>query len=235
MQESIPDTVEASIKQHRRKRRWRAFWQLLLGLFLGSAAGFLIFLFLTVLDLRPPNEVLQTFDANTITYRDGRLQFLYSVKKSEPCRHWTDRWLWTYVTFNGKKLQLRMPLDSTPEQSLELGTTTYLLSLPLPDGVWDGQWYYESSTVSECGLFGWLHPIWINSGDIPVTIKGTSQNAPQPDTSSGGPVRLLAPVPMPRPPVKQRAPVERRRSDRRPHIVVTGGGAPLPHSAEILP
>lgn len=200
------DQLEELKRAHRRDRTLRSISLFLLWLLVGSLGGVVLFVLLTVLDRRPPGQIRQMFDANTITYRDGRLQFYCSVDRTRQCSSDVARWLWTKVKYNGQDVELRMPLDSTPMDPARTGPQTYLLSLPLPDGIWDGQWYYRATSVSTCGVFGWLHPVWSSTGDVPVTIKGTREK-----------------------------PMDGGKRAVRPHIVVQGGGTALPHSAEVLP
>lgn len=162
---------------------------------------------LEAFDRRPPTVIKQLFDANSITYRDGRIQLFYRVQNFKQCQTYSTRWLWTWVNYNGAQVEIRMPLSGSSSSAKEKGDHSYLLSLPLPEGVWDGDWYLRSYTIYYCGIFGWAFPYYIDSGNIPVKIQGTEMDHMRPNVSPG----------------------KRPRS----HIVIHGGGNPVAETPEV--
>lgn len=159
----------------------------LITLLIGSGLGYVI---ASVLDAAQPVVKINTvFDANSITYRDGRIQLYFSVKYLRQCPSETTRWFTTMVNYRGKSTELKMPLGITWGQPGDVGDQTFLLSLEVPYGVWDGTWYYEDRTVYQCGGgLDWFLPAQIQDiGPIPVPVQGTGGTPPKGFTVVKGP------------------------------------------------
>lgn len=147
------------------------------------------------LDKRPATIVKAAFDANSVTYRDGRIQLYFWVTKVRDCPTTTTRWLWTWVNYNGQKMRLFMPLGVGFTGPTEVGTEPYLLSLQVPWGVWDGDWYFYARDTTSCGgLLSLLRNQVSEIPSIPIHIQGTSEQPP------AGVVPALPPPPPPPPP-----------------------------------
>jgi hypothetical protein len=137
------------------------------------------FLAMDLLSKRPATVINSAFDANTLTYRDGRLQLYFDVSKQRDCATTTTRWLWTWVTYKGEQVRLFMPLGVSLTGITDIGTEHYLLSLAVPAGVWDGTWYYyERSTIRCGGFLSWLRDEVSEIPSIPIEIKGTKTALP---------------------------------------------------------
>jgi hypothetical protein len=138
------------------------------------------FMAIDILSKRRATIINAAFDANTLTYRDGRLQLYFDVTRQRDCATTTTRWLWTWVTYKGERVRLFMPLGVSLTGVTDVGAEHYLLSLQVPNGVWDGTWYYyERSTIRCGGLLSWLRDEVSETQPIPIEIKGTKGAVPQ--------------------------------------------------------
>jgi hypothetical protein len=67
-----------------------------------------------------------------------------------------------------------MPLGVSLTGITDIGEQRYLLSLQVPAGVWDGDWYYYQRSSVKCGGFlSLLRDEVSEIPSIPVTIKGS--------------------------------------------------------------
>lgn len=150
---------------------------------------------LDFLDKRPATIVKALFDANSVTFRDGRIQLYFDVTKVRDCPTTTTRWLWTWVDYNGKEMRLFMPLGVSFAGVTDVGNDRYLLSLNVPKGVWDGTWYYYARDVVQCGgLLSLLRNQVTETQPIPITIRGTSESAPKGITPAKAPPKEKTPL-----------------------------------------
>jgi hypothetical protein len=167
------------MSEERASRLKRAILLVFCVLIAGGAGVGVTFMAIDILSRRPATVINAAFDANTITYRDGRLQLYFDVTKSRDCATTTTRWLWTWVTYRGEKVRLFMPLGVSLTGVTDLGAEHYMLSLEVPNGVWDGTWwYYERSTIKCGGLLSWLRDEVSETPPIPIEIKGTKGALP---------------------------------------------------------
>ena len=132
-----------------------------------------------ILQKRPATIINSAFDANTVTFCDGRLQLYFDVDKQSDCATTATRWLWTWVTYKGEQVRLFMPLGTALAGVTDIGKEHYLLSLEVPSGVWDGEWfYYERSTVRCGGVLSLLRDEVSEIPSIPIQIRGSSAKLP---------------------------------------------------------
>ena len=132
-----------------------------------------------VLQKRPATIIKAAFDANTVTFRDGRIQLYFDVEKHSDCATTSTRWLWTWVTYRGEQVRLYMPLGTALTGVTDIGKEHYLLSIEVPSGVWDGAWfYYERSTVRCGGILSLLRDEVSEIPPIPIQIQGSRSSLP---------------------------------------------------------
>lgn len=145
----------------------------------GGIATGATFVAIDILGNRPAAVINSAIDANTVTYRDGRIQLYFDVARNRDCATTTTRWLWTWVTYKGDKMRIFMPLGVSLTGLTDIGNERYLLSLPVPSGVWDGTWfYYERSSISCGGMLSLLRDTVSEIPSIPIEIKGTKGALP---------------------------------------------------------
>jgi len=165
-------------------------------LFLGVGVGIGV-IALDFLDRRPATIVKAAFNADDVTYRDGRMQLYFDVTKLRECPSTTTRWLWTWVDYKGEELRLFMPLGVSFAGVTDVGEDRYLMSIEVPRGVWDGTWYYLARDVTQCGgMLSLLRNQVTETPSIEIKIKGTKAQPPAGVTPSKSPPRVRgAPIP----------------------------------------
>lgn len=157
----------------------------------GGLSALATFFITELLSSRPATIVKAAFDADTITFRDGRIQLYFDIEKKKDCATTTTRWLWTWVTYRGESVRLYMPLGVSLTGITDIGEQSYLLSLQVPAGVWDGDWYYYQRSSVKCGGFlSLLRDEVSEIPSIPVTIKGSKGIIPS-DVQTSLPPALL--------------------------------------------
>ncbi len=104
--------------------------------------------------------------------RNGHLDLYVDMDRNRDCPSETSRWLWTWVDHEGERLKQFYPLVNTSTTISDLGHNQhFILSIPIPPGVWTGQWYYWSKTVEHCSLLPSLFRSPVReTSDIPVRI-----------------------------------------------------------------
>ncbi len=109
-------------------------------------------------------------DASTV--RDGHIDIYVDLDRLRDCPAETSRWLWTWVDYNGIRTKQFFPLASSATTMSDPGRDQHLiLSLPLPAGVWAGEWYYWAKTVEHCALVPSLFRSPVReTADIPIRI-----------------------------------------------------------------
>ena len=149
-----------------RSRGWRQNLVAgLAGLLIGS-----IFACVLILWNGPPSTVIMREErALEETARsNGHLDLYMNLDRVHDCPSETSRWLWTWVEHDGQQIKQFYPLINTTTTLSELGRSQeFILSIPIPPGVWPGEWHYWSKTVEHC-------PFSRNSvresGNIPIQI-----------------------------------------------------------------
>lgn len=102
----------------------------------------------------------------------GHIDLYMDLDRLRDCPSETSRWLWTWVDYNGRRVKQFYPLLNTTTTLSDLGhDQSFILSIPIPPGVWPGQWYYWSKTVEHCSLLPGLFRTPVReSSDIPINI-----------------------------------------------------------------
>lgn len=180
---------------------------------LGSSGGVLIGLVLGaalvgMLDLRVPVQVGDMREVDGITARGGRLDLLVHMDRAEPCVNLTTRFLWTWTEVDGQRMRMFVPLGSASMGVSPLAgkDQRFVLSVPIPPDLPEGEWFYRSRVVDTCpGLFQFPVSTLRETPDIPVQIvarpvipskRSREETGPDPET--------------PRPPDDVRSPQEMR-------------------------
>ncbi len=141
----------------------------LVGLLLGSASGYLLILRSSQY---APVIIHEEREVNASTVRDGHIDIYIDLDRLRDCPAETSRWLWTWVDYNGIRTKQFFPLASSATTMSDPGRDQHLiLSLPLPAGVWAGEWYYWAKTVEHCALVPSLFRSPVReTADIPIRI-----------------------------------------------------------------
>lgn len=117
----------------------------------------------------------ETVSSNLLSYEPGRLNILEDRTRRGSCVVLTARWLGTYTKLStGEVLPKYVPIDATSAVPLldEGEHRRYILSLPMPDGLYDGDWFYFSRTSRDCPSIKFVETIsTTKTSDIPVRIR----------------------------------------------------------------
>jgi hypothetical protein len=101
-----------------------------------------------------PLVVKAAYQLNGVVHRDGRLDLVWTIDRVRDCASQSTRWLWTWVEQDGVRMKQFFPLVSSNAVVTGEGLNQrYVLSLPLPPGVWAGDWFYFARTVEYCPIF----------------------------------------------------------------------------------
>ena len=86
----------------------------------------------------------------------------------------TSRWLWTWIDHDGTKIKQFFPLTNTSTTVTDAGENQkFIVSIPLPAGIWEGTWFYWAKTVEHCSFLPALFRSPIReTPDIAVQITG---------------------------------------------------------------
>jgi hypothetical protein len=138
-------------------------------------------------------------EAQSIALHDGRIEIAFTVDRYRECQTYTARWLWTWVTYQTKRVKLWVPLMPSSVSVTDAGRgQTLVLSLELPRGIWPAQWFYFSKSQDNCSwLPSFFAPRVRETPSIPIDIAAAEPHADQPITSTeeGRPI-ILAPSPL---------------------------------------
>ena len=139
------------------------------GLLLGSLLGCTMILWTNHVI---PVVVHEAHEIEGTAPRNGHLDLYIDLDRNRDCPAETSRWLWTWVDHNGERIKQFLPLVNSSTSLSDLGHDQhFILSIPIPPGVWPGQWYYWSKTIEHCSLLPSLFRATIReSSDIPVRI-----------------------------------------------------------------
>lgn len=166
----------------RMKSRWPfAGIMILAGLLLGIVFATLI---LTLAERTPALHILAQDDAGQVAQNDGRVFIYTRVDRTRSCPVETTHWLFTNVKHGEETVRTYIPIaEDGPVPIHKLGLTSYVLSVPLPSGLWPADWYWLESRAETCGPLGWLFPIYSQSEPLPINIERTRAVAGVPVTS----------------------------------------------------
>ena len=144
------------------------------GLLLGSLSGCAIILWSHNTD---PVVVHEVHELDGSAPRNGHLDLYVDLDRTRDCPSETSRWLWTWVEHDGQRLKQFYPLVNTTTTLSDLGHDQhFILSIPVPPGVWPGEWFYCSKTIEHSPLLpNLIHSMIRESLDIPVHITGDNQ------------------------------------------------------------
>ena len=139
------------------------------GLLLGSASGYALILWS---NRNAPVIVHDEHSVGAATLRSGHIDIFIDLDRMRDCPAETSRWLWTWVTHEGRQIKQFYPLASSATSLSDPGRDQRLiLSLPIPAGVQPGRWFFWSKTIEHCSLFPSLFRSPIReSADIPISI-----------------------------------------------------------------
>ena len=162
-------------------------WQNLLagvgGVLIGGVVGFSLLLWSS---RTAPLIIRSVYELDGVVAQGGHLDIVFDIDRLRDCPSETSRWLWTWVDQDGRRMRQFFPLVSTPTAITDAGLDQhFILSVPLPAGIWPGEWFYISRTIEHCPLLPSLFRPYIHeSPDIPIHIEGGKygQSVLPPDT-----------------------------------------------------
>jgi hypothetical protein len=166
----LPRDDRADPMTRRPGSRWLfAAAMILAGLFLGAAVATLA---VTLAQREPALHVLAQSDAGQVAQNDGRILIYTRIDRTRSCPVETTHWLFTQVNHGGDLVRTYVPIaEDGPVPIRELGLSSYVLSVPLPPGLWPAEWYWLESRAETCGPLGWLFPIYSQSEPLLVNIE----------------------------------------------------------------
>lgn len=176
----------------------------------GLVAGAIIAgIVITLAERRPAIRILHQADAGRVAQNDGRILVYSAINRERSCNTQASHWLFTVVNRDGHEVRTYIPIaEDGPVPVRGLGETSYILSVPLPPGLWPAKWFWLESRTDFCGLFGWLFPIYSESDPLPIDIElnraiinvpVTTERDGKTVVRSRSPALPLLPVPLPAP------------------------------------
>ena len=104
--------------------------------------------------------------------RNGHIDLYVELDRNRYCPSETSRWLWTWAEKEGQRVKQFYPLVNSTTALSGLGDDQhFILSIPVPPGVWAGDWFYLSKTAEHCSFIPSLfRSSTRQSGNIPVRI-----------------------------------------------------------------
>jgi hypothetical protein len=147
--------------------RWTSIF---IGVIIGGLAGIA---FISWVGANP--AVISDAPATQVVSSDEHchcLNILYDVTRVRRCTTHTTRILWRPQD-DPKLGHIRqlLFLQDTGTAFPEVGEQRVVLSIPLPQGISAGAWFYRSAADEQCGLFPWFSPAKVRvSADVPVVI-----------------------------------------------------------------
>ncbi len=165
------------------------------GLILGAAIAATI---LTVAERSPALKILAQADAGQVAQNDGRILIYARIDRVRSCKAEVTHWLFTLIDHDGERVRAYVPIsEDGPVPLRDIGQASYVLSVPLPPGLWPGEWYWLESRAERCGALGWMFPIYSESEPLRIDIERTRAVAGVPVTSQREgkkTVRSLSPI-----------------------------------------
>ncbi len=141
----------------------------LAGLLIGSLVGCALILWTNHVT---PVVVHEVHEIDGIAPRNGHLELYVDMDRNRDCPAETSRWLWTWVDHDGERIKQFYPLVNTTTTLSDIGRNQrFILSIPVPPGVWPGEWFYWSKTIEHCSFLpSFFRSVIRESSDIPVRI-----------------------------------------------------------------
>ena len=139
----------------------------------GLLLGALIMGFVLIASERAPAiRVLAQADAGEMAANEGRILIYSKINRVRSCKIETTHWIFTTLNHNGEMVRAYVPIaEDGPVPIRTLGLSSYVLSVPLPPGLWPGEWYWLESRAEFCGPLGWLFPIYSESSPLRIDIE----------------------------------------------------------------
>ncbi len=139
------------------------------GLVIGSTSGYTLIMWS---NRSPAVLVHDEHELASTTVSNGHIDFYVDLDHIRDCPTETSRWLWTWTEHKGEQVKLFYPLANSTTTLTDIGQDQrFILSIPIPTGVWPGQWFYWSKSVEHCSLLPNLFRSAVReSRDIPVRI-----------------------------------------------------------------
>lgn len=141
---------------------------------------------LALLERSPALRILAEEDAGHVAQNDGRIFVFTRSERSRACKLATTHWLFTMVKHDdtGDLVRAYVPIaEDGPVPVTALGVTGYILSVPLPPGLWPAQWYWIEARAETCGLLGAFWPIYSESAPLLLNIERNRAIADTPVTA----------------------------------------------------
>ena len=141
----------------------------LAGLLLGSAAGFGLIL---QAHRTSPVIIYDAYELDGVVHQGGHIDLLFDIDRTRNCPSQTSRWLWTWVRHDNDLIRQYFPLSNSNAAITDAGGAhKFVLSLPIPPGVWPGKWFYTSKTIERCPIILGLESLkLLQAPDIPVRV-----------------------------------------------------------------
>ncbi len=141
----------------------------LAGLVLGSISGYALILWS---NRNAPVIVHDEHEIEGDVSSSGHIDIYVGLDRLRDCPAETSRWLWTWVNHDGMRIKQFFPLFSSSIALTDVGRDQhFILTVPVPRGVWPGHWFYWSKTIEHCSLFPAMFRSPIReSADIPIRI-----------------------------------------------------------------
>jgi hypothetical protein len=141
----------------------------LAGLLIGAVSGFGFILWS---HRSSPVTLYSAFEVDGVVSRSGHLDLQFNIDRTRDCPSQTSRWLWTWINRNTGRIRQYFPLTNSNTTITSPGDMQrFVLSLPMPPGIWPGDWFYTSKTVEHCSIIPGLESSKIlQTPDIPVRV-----------------------------------------------------------------
>ena len=141
----------------------------LAGVMLGSISGYGIILWS---NRNAPVIVHDEREVDGGNTGNGYIDIYVELDRLRDCPAQTSRWLWTWDDREGQHLKHFFPLANNATTITDAGRDQrFILSIPIPPGVWPGHWFYRSKTIEHCSLLPGLFRAPVReSADIPIHI-----------------------------------------------------------------
>jgi hypothetical protein len=144
----------------------------LTGVFLGTFLG----LCLIVWSSRTSPVVINSvYELKAGASHGGHIDIIFDIDRLRECPSETSRWLWTWVDRDGVRMRQYFPMPDTSANVTALGKNQhFILSLPLPVGIWPGDWFYFAKTIEHCSFLSSIFPPrTLVTPEIPIRIIDT--------------------------------------------------------------
>lgn len=171
-----------------RKGRWKTYAvALALGLGVGNGIGI-------ATQPKAPIQVLEIREVDGVAIAGRRLDLYFRLVKRADCNARVYRWLWSWAMVEGEFVKKKVPIVMEPVNPIiPVGVeTSYILSIPVPQDLQPGHYFYESETRDGCGWGSRFLPESVRySPPIPVYLADPSPMDPPQVIPAPGPVTVV--------------------------------------------